>query len=80
MQPTETQIFWNEDWDLVHQTLPARCSMCVNDLFQLYAVAVHTIPDRFPSGGGGGVLPSNRGLWVCAAGWGRMSEDWIDYY
>ena len=54
MQPTETQIFWNEDWDLVHQTLPARCSMCVNDLFQLYAVAVHTIPDRFPSGGGGG--------------------------
>ena len=53
MQPTETQIFWNEDWHLVHQTLPARCSMCVNDLFQLYAVAVHTIPDRFPPWGGG---------------------------
>ena len=28
--------------------------MCVNDLFQLYAVAVHTIPDRFPPWGGGG--------------------------
>ena len=36
-------------------------------LFKLYRIG-------FPRGGGG--LPGNRGLWVCAAGWGRMSEDW----
>ena len=57
MQPTEIEIFWNEDWDLVHQSLPANRSRmmfdvcaCVNDLFQLYAVAVYTIPDRFTPG------------------------------
>ena len=26
--------------------------MCGNDLFQLYALGVYTIPDRFPPGGG----------------------------
>lgn len=26
MQPTETEIFWNEDWDLVQQTLLANRS------------------------------------------------------
>ena len=39
-------IFMSEDWDLGHQpsrpTPPARCLMCVNDLFQSCAVAVHT--------------------------------------
>ena len=36
---------------LVHQTLsvtvPARCLMCMNDLFQFDSVAVHTIPNSF---------------------------------
>ena len=56
MQPTDTEIFWNEDWDLVHQTLLANRSGRMfdawNDLFQLYALGVYTIPDRFPPGGG----------------------------
>ena len=32
-----------------NRTAPARYSMCVNDLFQFRAVAVHTMPDSFPA-------------------------------
>ena len=34
MQPTDTEIFWNEDWDLVHQTLLANRSGRMFDVWE----------------------------------------------
>ena len=48
---TETQTFVrSEDWDLPKPlgqlAASARCSMCVDDSFQLCAVAVHNVQGR----------------------------------